>query len=82
MLICHDLSPELIALESISEDKIKEHHLIDEKKIYLARKYMKERHLKELTKMLAMVPSERIDLKTTLAILRGAHSELKESFNR
>ena len=69
-------------MESLSEDKIKDYKLMDEKKLNSVKKYVKERYLNELLKMVGLIPSDRIEAKSVISILKSVNGELRESFQK
>lgn len=69
-------------MESLSEDKIKDYKLMDEKKLSSVKKYVKERYLNELLKMVGLIPSDRIEAKSVISILKSVNGELRESFQK
>lgn len=55
---------------------------MDEKKLSSVKKYVKERYLNELLKMVGLIPSDRIEAKSVISILKSVNGELRESFQK
>lgn len=70
-LIGEDLNKEILALEDVTEDKLKNFKIIPEEKTNKLKKYCHQTTMNELLKTLKFVPSERKPLSILLKDLKS-----------